>query len=70
MSNTWSPQAAVLIVMPPAKPMPDLPPLFPAPPLLPAPPSPIGLPLFGADAVLQAASASAPSHMNTARPPK
>src|SRR4051812_26562194 len=61
MSSTWSPQDAVLIVMPPAKPtMPGPPPLFPAPPAAPT------LPLVVADPVLQATIASAPTNMNPA----
>jgi hypothetical protein len=57
----WSPQDAVLIVMPPAKlTMPGPPPLFPAPPLA------FTLPSGFADPALQAAIASAPPNMNTA----
>jgi hypothetical protein len=64
VSNLWSPQAAVLIVMPPARPsMPALPPPFPP---LPAPPLPGTLPLFVGDPPPQAAIASAPTNMNPA----
>src|SRR6478735_1468416 len=69
MSSRWSPHAAVLMTMPPAKPStPELAALLPAPLLLPAPPLLNGLPGFGVEAVLQATIASAPTHMNS--PPK
>jgi hypothetical protein len=66
MSSTWSPQATVMIVRPPAKlSMPGLPPPFPAP-LFPAPPLALALPLGVPDPPPQAAIASAPTNMNTA----